>query len=214
MKKIYRTFSGSAKNLAMGFLLLTALAPFRGQAQSITLLTPNGGESWIYYTLKDVSWSGNSLSSMLRLEFSPDGGINWSYLADLPSGPDGGIFPVGVPNYNTTNALLRITDFSNPSVSDISDAPFTVIVPAISIYQPATGSVVFANTLTYVNWIVYAPGVSLINAEISTDNGLTYIPVAQNINALMGYTYLALADTPAETVFSNCTIPWILRSFA
>ena len=198
MEKIYRTFSGLLKNLASGLLLLITLAPFNGQAQSITLLSPNGGETWIYYTLKEVSWTGQNLGSDLRLEFSPDGGINWSYLADIPSGPDGGIFPVGVPNYSSTNALLRITDFSNPSVSDVSDAPFTVIVPPIGIYQPATGSVVFANTLTYVNWIVYAPDISLLNAEISTDNGLTYIPVAQNLNALSGFAYLNISDTPAE----------------
>jgi len=198
MEKIYRTFSGLLKNLASGLLLLITLAPFNGQAQSITLLSPNGGETWIYYTLKEVSWTGQNLGSDLRLEFSPDGGINWSYLADIPSGPDGGIFPVGVPNYSSTNALLRITDFSNPSVSDVSDAPFTVIVPPIGIYQPATGSVVFANTLTYVNWIVYAPDISLLNAEISTDNGLTYIPVAQNLNALSGFAYLNISDAPAE----------------
>jgi hypothetical protein len=199
MKQVYSTIQVLLKNLAAAFLLLAGLTPLSGQGQSITLLSPNGGETWIYYTLKEVSWSGDSLSSMLRLEFSPDGGINWSYLAELPSGPNGGIFPVGVPNYSTTNALLRISDFSNPSVSDVSDAPFTVIVPPINIYQPATGSVVFANTLTYVNWIVYAPGINQLNAEISTDNGLTYIPVAQNLNALMGYTYLVLSDTPAET---------------
>ena len=198
MEKIYRTFSGLLKNLASGLLLLITLAPFNGQAQSITLLSPNGGETWIYYTLKEVSWTGQNLGSNLRLEFSPDGGINWSYLADIPSGPDGGIFPVGVPNYSSTNALLRITDFSNPSVSDVSDAPFTVIVPPIGIYQPATGSVVFANTPTYVNWIVYATDISLLNAEISTDNGLTYIPVAQNLNALLGFANLIISDTPAE----------------
>jgi len=198
MKQAYFTIPVLLRKLAAGFLLLASLTPLSGQAQSITLLSPNGGEVWIYYTLKEVSWSGDSLSSMLRLEFSPDGGINWDYYADIPSGPDGGIFPVGVPNYNSANALLRITDFSNPSVSDISDEPFTVIVPPISIYQPATGSVVFANTLTYVNWIVYAPDISLLNAEISTDNGLTYIPVAQNLNAMIGFTNLILSDTPAE----------------
>ncbi|MHC1776080.1 MAG: T9SS type A sorting domain-containing protein [Lentimicrobium sp.] len=199
MKKSYFNTSTYLKSLAAAFLLLSGLVPIHGQAQSITLLSPNGGEAWVYGTMEEVSWVGDGLSSMLRLEFSPDGGNTWGYFAEVPSAPDGGIFPVNVPNYNSTNALLRITDFSNPSVNDISDAPFTVTVPAINIYQPATGSVVFANTLTYVNWIVYAPGISQLNAEISTDNGLTYIPVAQNLNALMGYTYLVLSDTPAET---------------
>ena len=199
MKQVYSTFPGILRNLAAAFVMFAGLTPLSGQAQSITLLSPNGGEAWVYGTMREVSWVGDSLSSMLRLEFSPDGGNTWGYFAEVPSAPDGGIFPVFAPNYNSTNALLRITDFSNPSVTNISDAPFTVTVPAINIYQPATGSVVFANTLTYVNWIVYAPGISQLNAEISTDNGLTYIPVAQNLNALMGYTYLVLADTPAET---------------
>lgn len=199
MKQLYLSISGLLKNVAAGIMLLAGLFPFNGQAQTLTLLSPNGGEAWNAGTYEEVSWVGDSLSSMLRLEFSPDGGSSWWYYAEVPSSPDGGIFPVFVPNYNSTNALLRITDFSNPSVNDISDAPFTVTIPAINIYQPATGSVVFANTLTYVNWIVYAPGFSLLNAEISTDNGLTFLPVAQNLNAQMGYTYLILADTPAET---------------
>ncbi|MBK6966528.1 MAG: hypothetical protein IPH20_22180 [Bacteroidales bacterium] len=199
MKQLYSTIPVLFKKLAAVFLLLAGLVPFNGQAQTITLLSPNGGEAWNAGTYEEVSWVGDSLSSMLRLEFSPDGGNTWGYFAEVPSSPDGGIFPVFPPFYNSTNALLRITDFSDPSVNDISDAPFTVIVPSINIYQPATGSVVFANTLTYVNWIVYAPGFSLLNAEISTDNGLTFLPVAQNLNALMGYTYLVLADTPAET---------------
>ncbi len=199
MKKIYFSFSEKLKSLVIGLLLLIGLMPFTGQTQSITLLAPNGGETWVYYSLKEVSWTGQNLSSNIRLEFSPDGGITWSYFADLPSGPNGGIHPVSVPYYNTTNALFRIFDFSDPSVSDISDAPFTVIVPPISIYQPATGSIVFANTPTYVNWIVNEPGISLINAEISIDNGLTFVPVAQNINAFYGYAYLTLSDTPAES---------------
>jgi len=199
MKQLYLSFSGLFKKVAAGIMLLAGLVPFNGQAQTITLLSPNGGETWNAATYEEVSWEGDSLSSMLRLEFSPDGGSNWWYFAEVPSSPDGGIFPVFPPFYNSTNALLRITDFSDPSVSDISDASFTVTVPSINIYQPATGSVVFANTLTYVNWIVYAPGFSLLNAEISTDNGLTFLPVAQNLNAQMGYTYLVLADTPAET---------------
>ncbi|KAF0130300.1 MAG: hypothetical protein FD155_1600 [Bacteroidetes bacterium] len=198
MKKIYHNFSEKLKSFAIGLLLLTGLVSFNGQAQTITLLSPNGGENWVAGTYREVSWSGSDLSSNLRLHFSPDGGDNWYYLADVPSSPDGGIFPVWAPNFVTTNALLKISDFLNPSFSDVSDAPFTITVIPITIYQPATGSVVFVNTPTYVNWYLYESGITLLNAEISTDNGQTFTPLAQNINAQLGYTYLVLSATPAE----------------
>jgi trimeric autotransporter adhesin len=50
-----------------------------------------------------------------------------------------------------------------------------------------------------VNWTIYQQGITLLNAEISTDNGLTYSPLAQNLNAFLGYTYLILSETPANT---------------
>ncbi|MBK9359156.1 MAG: T9SS type A sorting domain-containing protein [Bacteroidales bacterium] len=199
MKKLYTNFSGLFKNLAAGILLLTGLAPIGGQAQSITLLAPNGGEIWNGGTYEEVSWTGQDLGSILRLEISNDGGNEWFYFGELSSAPNGGIAPVFVPNVITTNALLRITDFFNPAVSDISDAPFSITFSPINIYQPATGSFVFANVPTYVNWLVNDPDITLINAEISTDNGLTYVPVAQNINALTGFTYLILSETATET---------------
>ncbi|MBE0662251.1 MAG: T9SS type A sorting domain-containing protein [Bacteroidales bacterium] len=198
MKNIYFFTSAYFKSLAAGILLLAVLIPFSGQSQSITLLAPNGGEAWFAGTYEEVSWSGDNLSSNLRLEFSPDGGDNWYYLADVPSSPNGGIHPVWAPNYISTNALLKIIDFLNPSVSDISDAPFTVSFLPFTIWEPFSGSVVFNSTPTYVSWAVYQTGISLLNAEISTDNGLTYTPLAQNINALTGYTFLVLSETPAN----------------
>jgi len=195
-EKYKKSFSFSS--LMLGFILLTSITML-GHAQSITLLSPNGGEVWNTGTMVEISWTGQELGSTLRLEFSPDGGNEWFFFGDVPSAPDGGIFPMFVPNYATTNALLKITDFINPVVKDSSDAAFTVIVRPIILYQPATGSVVFANEPAYVNWYTTVPGISLLNAEISTDNGLTFVTVAENINALMGYIYLVLSDTPAET---------------
>ncbi|MBK6962637.1 MAG: hypothetical protein IPH20_01545 [Bacteroidales bacterium] len=74
MKQLYSTIPVLFKKLAAVFLL-AGLVPFNGQAQTITLLSPNGGEAWNAGTYEEVSWVGDSLSSMLRLEFSPDGVI-------------------------------------------------------------------------------------------------------------------------------------------
>jgi hypothetical protein len=48
---------------------------------SITLLSPNGGEIWDWSENNAIiEWSGTNLSSFVDLYFSPDGGINWTYL--------------------------------------------------------------------------------------------------------------------------------------
>lgn len=196
MKQNITHLSGYLKTFAVAMVF--ALASINGHTQSITLLSPNGGEAWLVNSYEEVSWTGQELGATMRLELSPDGGVSWSYIGDVPSAPDGGIFPVFVPSFPSINALLRITDFSNPAVSDVSDAPFTVSFPPFTIWEPSSGSAIFNNSPAFINWTIYEPGVSLFNAEISTDNGVTFTPFAQNINAWLGYTYLVLGETPAE----------------
>jgi hypothetical protein len=147
MKNIYFSTSAYFKSLASGIMLLTVLIPFSGQSQTITLLAPNGGESWIVGSYENVSWTGQGLGNTLSLEFSPDGGGSWWPFGQVSSSSNGGSSLVYVPSYLSSNARLKITDLGNPAVSDISDATFTVSFPPISIYEPSSNSAVFANTL-------------------------------------------------------------------
>lgn len=183
----------------LAIVLFLSAASTNGQAQSITLLAPNGGEEWLVDSYEEISWTGQGLGSVMELDFSPDGGLSWWSFGVVPSSPTGGSVNIYVPPYLSTNAYLKITDAGNSAVSDISDGSFTVSFPPLSIYEPASYSAVFANTLTLVYWTIYQQGITLLNAEISTDNGLTFTPLAQNINALMGSTYLILSETPADS---------------
>jgi hypothetical protein len=187
------------KSLIFGFFLLSTVISATSHAQTLTIQTPNGGEVWTVGETEIATWSGQNLSSIVKIEFSNDGGTNWWYFGEVPSGPNGGNASVGVPNTPTTNALLRITDVANPSISDISNAPFTVYTPPIFIWEPSASSAVFANSLSQVYWILYVPGITLLNAEISFDNGQSFTPVAQNINAQASYTYLNLSDIPSDS---------------
>ncbi len=168
------------------------------KAQTLTVQSPNGGEVWMWGGSETAAWTGNNLSGVVSIEFSYDGGTNWWNLGQVPSGPNGGNATVGV-NTTTTNAVLRITDINNPLASDVSDAPFTVLIPSISIWEPGAGSYVFANSLAQVYWILNVTGINLLNAEISTDNGQTFELVAQNINAQLSFTYIELSDTPSDS---------------
>ena len=178
------------------FLLLyiiVVIYPVLVNSQSITLQSPNGGETWTYGQNEIVTWTGTGLGSQISLEFSPNGGGVWSFFGNAPSGPNGGNCLVSVPNIPTQNALIRVSDAANSSVSDVSNAPFNVYVAPITIFAPNSQSAVYNGTSLYTNWAIMVPGITLLNAELSTDNGSTFTLIAQNLVAGAYYAYLPIS---------------------
>ncbi len=198
MKPIYYRFSIKMKSLLFGLILFLSVLVSSVYAQSITVQSPNGGETWTWGGYEEVTWTGENLNGFVSIEFSDNGGTNWYSFGELPSGPNGGSAMVGAPNVSTTNALLKITKSGNPVVSDVSDAPFTNYVPPIVIFHPNAGTAVFVNELVYIYWTLTVNDVYWLNAEISLDNGQTYTLIAENIDAGEAITLLELSDTPAE----------------
>jgi hypothetical protein len=198
MKKDYFAKPGTLKSLILGIILLLS-GMMSLHAQTLAVQSPNGGEVWTYGQNETVTWTGTGLGSLVSLEFSADGGTTWSFIGNTPSTPTGGSILIGVPVLASTNAFFRVTNLEVPAASDISDAPFTVIVPPIIIYEPSPASAIFAEAEVFVNWGITENGITLLNAEISIDNGVTYTPVAQNINALLYYTFFVLSDTPSDS---------------
>ncbi|MDP2237999.1 MAG: T9SS type A sorting domain-containing protein [Bacteroidales bacterium] len=201
--------SKSIKSLAFA-LIFTAIFSISGWSQSITLLSPNGGEVWTAGSYETVTWTGQNLGYYVLIEFSPDGGNSWWYNGEFVTGPDGGSASVWTYYYATTNAILRISDYNYPYINDVSDAPFTNYAPPITILQPYGTSAIFVNSLTTLSWLILDNSISLINVEISIDNGLRYTTVAQNIDAYINYRSFVLSDTPSETCIlkiSNASNP-------
>jgi len=195
-----KTYYKSSCRLAIyaGLVIFSLFLTSSLQAQTITLLSPNGGEVWEYGENETVTWTGDNLSSSVLIEFSYDGGSYWWPFGEFPSGPDGGNATVTIVTV-TSNAVLRITDVNNPLASDVSDEPFTIFYPAIFIWEPNALSYVFANSLNQVYWILNVTGINLLNVEISTDGGQTFGLVAENINAQLSYTYIELSNTPSDS---------------
>jgi len=198
MKTEKLTLSITFTSVIIGILLLSSLA-LSTHAQTLTVQSPNGGEFWTYGQEEIITWSGQNLSSTVKVEFSQDGGSNWYYMGNVPTGPNGGSATFGVPAFPTTNGFVKITDVGNTSVNDMSDGPFTIYIPPIIIFEPNAASVIFAESETIVYWILSIFDFTMMNAEISLDNGNTFTPVAQNIDVQMGFTYLTLSDTPSDS---------------
>jgi hypothetical protein len=84
------------------------------------LLTPNGGA----FTIADpltVTWSVDPEIANVNVQLSVDGGTTWMYIA-FNTANDGN-FSTFVPGFPTTTAVFRVTNPSDVTMFDDSDAP-------------------------------------------------------------------------------------------
>lgn len=84
------------------------------------ITAPSGGEIFVSTTHQVISWYG--FSPPIKIEFSPNDGIDWSIVAEnVATSP----FLWKVPNVPTELARIKITSQSNPSQTKISNT-FTI----------------------------------------------------------------------------------------
>ena len=90
---------------------------------AVTVTAPNGGEVLTVGTATQVRWSTQGSIGTVRVEWSANGGTTWSPLAS--AAPNTGAFSWTVPDVETTQGRVRVSDTASPA-SDVSDAAFTV----------------------------------------------------------------------------------------
>lgn len=117
--------------LIVGTFAATTLAGGDETPPTVSVISPNGGESINANTNVNIFWSATDDSGVLNVdvEVSDDGGTTWRLTASNISNT--GSVKIFFPNRPGPNTLLRIsaTDFFGNVGSDISDAPFTVVSP-------------------------------------------------------------------------------------
>jgi hypothetical protein len=94
----------------------------------ITLHRPNGGEVFTIGQYINIHWSRqNPSGNTVDIDYSTDDGITWRRMATQAA--DSGWYLWNVPGPATTTAKVRIRDHETPSMTDISDAGFTIVSP-------------------------------------------------------------------------------------
>ena len=145
------------------------------------LLTPNGGQSLYSGTSYTITWNAATLYSTVRLDYSIDNGASWVTIYNGTS--NDGTQNWTVPNVSTTTALVRISNTNDLSVSDVSDAVFT-IKPAVTIITPNGDEQVDVGGCT-VTSITFdrSPAFSSYLIEYSLNNGGTWNTIVNNWTA-------------------------------
>ena len=93
-------------------------------ATSLTVTSPNGGESWSGGSSRAITWSSSGVSN-LKLEYTLNNGTSWTVIASSVAASTGS-YTWTVPNTASTQARVRASDALNGTPTDTSDGVFTV----------------------------------------------------------------------------------------
>lgn len=189
----------------------------QNQPPSITVLAPNGAESWFAGDVQNITWSSVNVINV-AISYSSNNGSNWNQIiASHPSAL--GTYAWSIPNIQSTQMLIRVEDDLNPLVSDVSDAVFTIPVNYVSKYHGGNGDG-YASDINSANAIVVttpnggeslADG-SLYSIEWSANN---ILQVSIELSTNNGSNWQVLAATvPGSLGFFNWTVPSINTSQA
>ena len=106
-------------------ILVTSFGSFsQTSSQTITVTSPNGGESWQANSTQFIKWESKNIDKV-KIEYSLDNGLSWGTIAESVDASLGQ-YAWTAADVKTPYVLIRISDVYNPSVYDVSDQDFTL----------------------------------------------------------------------------------------
>lgn len=168
------------------------------RAQSITVTSPNGGETWAGATVQNITWTAVSVTSV-NIEFTTNNGSSWNLIVSSHSGlasPYAWTVP-GAGPLGSTDCRVRITSSTNNLITDQSDGNFSIPPSGITVISPNGSESYYAGTPVSIRWL--AASINNVDIFYSTNNGSNWTSIATSIAANRGFhTWV----TPSG-VFSN-----------
>lgn len=98
-------------------------------AEQLTVLVPNGRESWAPGSMHLISWDAGALQDKIRCHYSIDGGTNWLPIADNLDNT--GCYLWKLPAKVSTKTRVKVQSMISPQVADVSDADFYIGEPPL-----------------------------------------------------------------------------------
>ncbi len=203
-----RTYQGLQATTNYGCLVIDTLSLFVLQGDgifrynypsgSLTVTSPNGGELWHAYSTHNITWNASGITNV-KLEYSSDNGSSWNTItASVPA--INGSYPWQVPDMTTSNCIIRVSNSTNSSMNDQSDAVFGVDRLFINLFSPIGGEKWIAGSTHSVQW--NSAGVLNIKVQFSTDNGSNWMEASPSMHASLG----AYSWKVPHTTSTNCKI--------
>lgn len=160
---------------------------------TITVTSPNGGESWQAGSSHDITWTSTGSVGNVRLEYSVNNGSTWTVFDGVAL--NDGIRNWLVPEEDSVQCRIKITSVDNSSIYDTSNSAFTIYggtPPTITVTSPNGSEYLTTDTGHTITWTTEGD-IERINIDYTTDNGKTWKSVSTN-RANTGEKYWVVPD--------------------
>lgn len=149
---------------------------------SLLLLSPIGGETWLSGTVQEIKWEFGEVSAV-KLEFTTDNGVRWITIeSNYPAAAKSYLWTT--PKTQSTQCYIRISSVENPSVFDISPSAFEIRGTGIKLLSPAGGENWETGVKHNILWS--SVNVDFIDIEYTVDGGVTWETIAERYGAGFG----------------------------
>ena len=142
----------------------------------VTVTAPNTVVTWGAGSTRSITWTHNlGAAGTVNIYFSPDNGATWAPVAlgVASATATTGAYTGLMPTAETTQGLIWVSPTIYPTLGDVSDVPFTLTPPAVTVTAPNT-AVSWAIGLTkQIKWSHNLGKLESVKIEIARD-GINY----------------------------------------
>ncbi len=175
---------------------------------AITVVSPNGSETWRIGANHTITWTSSNLTGNVRIELSRNAGSTYETL--YANTANDGSESWTVTGATTTQALIRITSIDFPNVSDVSNANFNFVQPTVTVSAPNGGETWRIGSNQLITWSS-ANMTGNVIVELSRNGGSTYETLFANIadDGTEIWTVTGTVTSQARIRISSTDIPTI-----
>jgi hypothetical protein len=185
---------------------------------TITVTSPNGGESWKGNDVEDITWTASDAHGVdsVSIYYSINGGTSYNLIAS--GEPNDGVYPWTVPEAPNDSALVKVVAY-DPSLNqneDTSDDLFTMTTgitpPLVTVSAPDGGETWYAGDPHDVAWEALNPTFGAPATDDFTDGddaGWTHYCYSATCNWTVSGGVYHLTASPGPTISTfDATDTW------
>ncbi|MES2655954.1 MAG: endonuclease [Bacteroidota bacterium] len=118
------------------------------QNKVLTVNAPNGGENLIAGKITPVTWLAANITGKVKLEYTTNG-TDFNFIDSVNAAT--GTYSWTIPAVATSTAKIKVSATDN-SISDLSNANFTISVPSLQLLTPVATDIWKGNDNKYITW--------------------------------------------------------------
>ena len=160
--------------------------PFDIEIHTITISSPNGGETLKGGEIVPISWNSSGTINNVAIDYSLDAGQTWSSIVN--STPNDGNYNWQIVDAQTSTGLVRLYDVADGNPADTSDAFFSIVGSVITVASPNGGETWASGSVSLISWMTTG-AVQTVNIDYSLDNGANWISIVKNFTNTNQYVW-------------------------